>query len=263
MPKVSVLMGVYNTKNKQYLKKSINSILNQTFKDFELIICNDGSTNKCFLWAKEICKNDERVIFIENDKNMGLAYTLNHCLENATGEYIARMDDDDESSIDRLSKQLEFLESHKDVDLVSCNIKLFDDKGIYSSKEYPKKIRKEDFLFNSPIVHPAIMARRKSFDIVSGYSEAKECVRVEDYDIFMRMFAKGIRMEVIQEYLFNYREDTMTTKRRQKYKYRVNEFLVRFKGFWKLGLFPKGFFYSLKPLILGLLPVSVLKRIKR
>ena len=78
--KISVLMGIYNTRSKEILEQSINSILNQTFKDYEFIICDDGSTNNCLKWAKEICGEDKRVVFLENEKNMGLAYTLNKCL---------------------------------------------------------------------------------------------------------------------------------------------------------------------------------------
>ena len=110
MPTISVLMGLYNTKNKDYLEKSLNSILNQTYKDFEFIICNDGSTNNCISWAKEIVGSDNRVIFLDNKSNRGLAYSLNRCLEISKGKYIARMDDDDISHLNRFEKQLEYLE---------------------------------------------------------------------------------------------------------------------------------------------------------
>ena len=79
--KISVIMGIYNSRSKEVLEKSLKSILKQTYSNFELIICNDGSTNECMKWAKEICADDKRVKFIENDKNRGLAYTLNHCLK--------------------------------------------------------------------------------------------------------------------------------------------------------------------------------------
>lgn len=262
MPKISVIMGMYNTKSKEYLKKSIKSILNQTFSDFELIICDDGSTNDCVVWVKEICKNDSRVKLISNPENKGLAYTLNHCLSVAQGEYIARMDDDDESAIDRFEKQLKYIEEKK-IDLVSCNINIFDDGGIYSKKEYPEIIGKEDFLFNSPIVHPAILARKDTFEKVNGYRDIKKTTRVEDYDLFMRMFANGIKMGVVQEYLFNYRDDVANTKRRKKYKYRINEAIIRFENFRNLGLFPKGIIYVIKPLILGIMPVKIIEFIKR
>lgn len=263
MPKVSVLMGMYNTKDKSYLEKSLKSILNQTFNDFELIICNDGSTNDCVLWAKEICDGDSRVKFIENDKNRGLAYTLNHCLKYATGEYIARMDDDDESDLTRFEKQVDYLDSNSSVDLVSTNIKLFDSEGIYNSKEYPNVIKKEDFLFNSPIVHPSIMVRKKAYELVNGYRDIPMTVRVEDYDLFMRMFSKGIVMHVIQEYLLNYRDDRENSIRRKKYKYRINEAKVRYYGFKQLKLLPKGFVYVLKPLIIGLMPISLIRKIRK
>lgn len=262
MPEISVIMGIYNTKSKEYLRKSINSILSQTYTDFELIICNDGSTNDCFKWAKEICKNDDRVLFIENDCNRGLAYTLNHCLKNARGKYIARMDDDDESCSTRFEEQLEYLKKN-DLDLVSCNIALFDSSGIYDYKYYPEIIQKKDFLFNSPIVHPAIIVKKEAFGIVGGYSEQKRAVRVEDYDLFMRMYANNVKMGVVQKVLFNYRDDKDTKMRRKKYKYRINEAYVRYKGFKSLKLFPKGIVYCIKPLIVGVLDVEILEKIKK
>ena len=260
---VSIIMGIYNTKKKEFLEKSLNSILNQTYNNYELIICDDGSTNECMKWAKEICAGDKRVVFIKNEKNEGLAYTLNQCLEIAKGEYIARMDDDDESALNRLERQINFLKNHKEVDLVSSNINLFDDTGIYGEEKYPEYITKEDFLFNSPIVHPAIMARKKAFDIVGGYRNINMTIRVEDYDLFMRMFAKKVNMYVIQENLLYYRADRENTRRRKKYRYRINEAKVRYFGFKMLDLLPKGYIYILKPLILGLIPIDIIRKIKR
>lgn len=261
-PKISVIMGIYNTKSKEYLEKSLNSILNQSYKDFELIICDDGSTNECVKWAKEICQDDKRVIFIENDRNRGLAYTLNHCLKYAKGKYIARMDDDDYSHIDRFEKQLKFLEENEHIDLVSCNINMFDEFGVYNVKTYPKLIKNKDFLFNSPIVHPAIMARKEAFEKVNGYRDVKTTIRVEDYDLFLRMQEKQIKMYVIQEILFDYRDDRENSLRRKKYKYRINEFLIRIRGFKKLKLMPIGIIYALKPLIVGLIPIKIIRKIR-
>lgn len=263
MPKISVIMGIFNTKSKEYLKKSLNSILNQTFKDFELIICDDGSTNECIKWAKDITKNDRRVKFISNGKNMGLACSLNHCLKEAKGKYIARMDDDDESNLKRLEIQYDYLEKNKSIDLVSSNINLFDDNGIYGEKIYPENITKEDFLFNSPIVHPAIMCRKSAYERVNGYRDLKETVRVEDYDLFMRMISNDIQMRVIQDKLLNYRDDYLNTKRRKKYKYRINEAKIRLYNFKRMGLLPKGLVYVLKPLIIGLLPSILIDKIKK
>lgn len=261
MPRVSVIMGIYNTPNKEMLKTSIDSILNQTFKDFEFIICNDGSTNNCFRWAKEICKDDDRVIFIENSINKGLAYTLNYCLKEAKGEYIARMDDDDESHLDRFEKQVKFLDSNKDIGLVGSNMYLFDSKrGNWGIRKYKEYVKKEDFLYRVAVPHPTIMARKTAYDLIGGYRDIPRTLRVEDYDCFMRMFAKGIKMYNFQTPIFNYREDSRGAKKK-KYKYRFNEMWVRKEGFKELGLLKnfQNYIYVVKPLLAGLVPQKLIK----
>lgn len=262
--KLSVIMGMYNTPTKEILAKSLNSILNQTFKDFELIICNDGSKNDCIMWAKEICKNDVRVRFIENEKNMGLAYTLNHCLKEAKGEYIARMDDDDESHLDRFEKQVEFLDRHPDIGLVACNMNLFDDKrGIWGLRTYNEYVKAESFLYRVAVAHPTIMARRDAYDLVGGYRDIPKTLRVEDYDCFMRMFARGVKMYNFQEPLLNYREDSNCAKKK-KYKYRFNEIYVRKNGFKELKILSlKNYLYVYKPLIAGLIPQKFIKKFQK
>ena len=205
--KLSVLMGIYNSRNKEILEKSLKSILNQTYREFELIICNDGSTNDCFKWAKEICNNDNRVIFIENDRNRGLAYTLNHCLNEAHGEYVARMDDDDESHLDRFEKQVEFLDEHHEYDIVGSNMNLFNNSGIWGERKYKEFPQAKDFLYRVAIAHPTIMCRTEALKKVNGYRDIPQTLRVEDYDLFMRMFAKGSKIYNFQEPIFNYRED--------------------------------------------------------
>ena len=260
MPKVSVIMGVYKITNKDILTKSINSILNQTFKDFEFIICDDGSKDETLDIVKEICNNDKRVIFLKNEKNMGLAYVLNKCLKYCQGEYIARMDADDESSLDRFEKQVQFLDSHQDYGVVTSNADVFDGDIIWKEFIYSEEISKKDFLFNNPIVHGAVMVRKSAYDKVNGYRDLPMTYRVEDYDLFMRMFAQGIKIKTIQEKLFKFREDREALKRR-KYKYRINEARVRFHGYKLLKLYPKGIIYVIKPLIVGLLPLDLKRKI--
>lgn len=262
MPKISVIMGIYNTPSKKMLKKSLDSILNQTYKDFELIVCDDGSSNDCVKWAKEICQSDNRVKFIKNNKNSGLAYTLNHCLKEAKGDYIARMDDDDESHLDRFEKQIQYMEKNKDVGLVGSNMNLFDDeRGIWGLRKYDENVKKEDFLYRVAVAHPTIMARKQSYDVVGGYRDLPKTLRVEDYDCFMRMFAKGVKMYNFQKPLLNYREDSRGAKKK-KYKYRFNEMWVRYYGFKNMGLLknPKNYIYVIKPLIAGLIPQKIIKQ---
>lgn len=262
MKKVSIIMGVYNIPSSDILKKSINSILNQTYKNIEFIIIDDGSTNDTFEWAKKFTSNDKRVILYRNKENQGLTKTLNIALKHATGDYIARMDGDDFCELNRIEKQVKFLEDNKEYSLVASNIKLFDEKGVWGERKNNEVINKEDFLFTSPIPHPTILTYKWCFDKVNGYKEIWYTNRNEDYDIFMRMFANNIRMYVIQQDLYFYREDK-TCYNKRKYKYRICEFMVRLKGFYQLKLYPKAIPYVIKPLIVGLIPQKVLKKMRK
>lgn len=111
MPRVSVIMGVYNS-NREWLLNSIDSICKQTFSDFEFVICNDASSNETYQWVKERAEQDSRIKLVSNSENQGLAASLNHCLEIAVGELIARQDDDDISELLRLEQQVQFLDQN-------------------------------------------------------------------------------------------------------------------------------------------------------
>ena len=129
MPKLSVIMPAYNAE--KYIGEAIESILNQTFTDFEFIIIDDGSSDH----TADIIKgfHDERIRFIQNEKNSGVANTLNKGLELSQGEYIARMDADDISLPARFEKQVAFMEANPDVAVVGCGIELF---GMSHEKRY-------------------------------------------------------------------------------------------------------------------------------
>lgn len=259
--KVSVIMGVYNVTDKKVAEAAITSILNQTFKDFEFIICDDGSDNNTLQMLKTIVGNDPRVKYIKNAKNRGLAYSLNHCLKKAKGKYIARMDIDDISYLNRFEKQVEFLDSHPEVALISSWADLFD-KHVWGLRKYVRMPGKGDFLFGTPLLHPALMMRREALLEVGGYTVAWYTRRAEDYDLFVRLYASGHKMESFQYPLYKIREDKNAYKRRS-YKYRVAECVVRYKSYKLLGLFPKGYLYVIKPLIVGLIPQSLLRKLRK
>lgn len=261
MPRVSVVMGIYNTENHEMLEKSVNSILNQTFKDFEFIICDDASTDNTVTELKKVVKDDDRVKIIRNDENKGLAYSLNKCIEIATGEYVARMDADDACALDRFQKQIDFLDKNPEYGVCGSNANLFDDNGTWGIRKAPEIVKKEDFLFNSPIPHPTVIFRKEVLDAVGNYRVAKETLRAEDYDIFMTIFSKGYKIYNIQETLYDVREDVDCFKRR-KYKYRIGEAKVRYRGFKANKLLPKGYIYIIKPFIVGLIPQKILKKMR-
>ena len=109
-PRISVLMGIYNCATT--LPEAIDSLYAQTYKDFKLILCDDGSTDNTYEVAKKYADKYDNIVLLRNEKNMKLAYTLNHCLEYADTEYVARMDGDDISIPERFEKQIKFLDTH-------------------------------------------------------------------------------------------------------------------------------------------------------
>ena len=153
-------MGVYNCKNIDNLYRSVMSIVQQTFIDWEFIICNDGSTDNTLEILKDLEKLDKRIKIITYEKNNGLAYAL-------SGLYIARMDDDDISAIDRLEKQIVFLDENKNIDFVGSIANVFNEKGIWGVLKMPEYPTKNDFLWNIPFIHPSMVFRRNVFENIT------------------------------------------------------------------------------------------------
>ena len=258
--KVSVVMGIYNCE--KTLKESMDSLLNQTYDSFEIIICEDGSKDNTLQIAKDyVQKYPKKIRLIQNETNRGLAYSLNKCIEVSTGEYIARMDADDIAYKDRLEKQMNYLETHPDCALVGSQAFLFNEEGIWGVRKTKRDPLKKDFLFGSQFIHPTIIIKKEILNQVGNYTVSKATLRAEDYDLFMRLYAAGFVGHNLEEILLNYREDTTTFKRRA-YKYRLDEAKVRYEGFKKMKLMTIGFPYVLKPLIVGLIPQKVLTHLR-
>lgn len=262
MPLVSIIMGVYNCKDFSLLKQSVESIINQTFEDWELIICDDGSSNGTYQKLLNISIMDPRIKIIGYKENKGLAHALNECIKHSNGKYIARQDDDDISLPNRLEKELSFMMEHDEYDIVGTNAKVYNDTGIWGDYIIPEYPNVNDFLWNSPFLHPTVIMKREKLLAVNGYREAKETRICEDYDLFMRMYAEGCKGVNLQEFLYKYRIENGNTKKRPM-KYRVDEMIVRYKNYKKLGLGIKSYPYIIKPIILGLIPQSIFRLIKK
>lgn len=254
-------MGVYNCADT--LGESIQCIINQSYENWELIMCDDGSIDDTYKVAEKYEKAmPDKVILIKNQKNEGLNVTLNNCLKYATGDYIARMDGDDRCSYDRLEKELNFLKENPEFDIVSSNMTYFDDRGVFAQshmKEYPKK---EDFAFGTPFCHAPCMVTKKAFETVGGYTVGKKLLRVEDYELWIKMYAMGYRGYNIQEMLYSMRDDRDAAKRR-KWKYRLNEAYVRFLAVKMLKLPKRKLIYAIKPVFVGLLPGWIYARLRK
>lgn len=263
MPEISVIMGVYNQFNKDILLEAVDSILKQSFEDFEFIIYDDGSHPEAAVLLEEVKNMDKRIILIGQEENHGLAFSLNACIDRASGKYIARMDADDISYPERLEKQKKFLEENPEYSWVGCNIEICDAKGVWGRRKMPERPNKSDYLKYSPYAHPTVMYRAEIFDTNQEYVTSKETLRCEDYEIFMRLREAGLRGANIQEYLFCYREDNESYKKR-KIKYRINEAKCRYRNFKSLKiLFPIGWIYVLRPIVACFIPAGVLAWMKR
>lgn len=255
MPRLSIIIAAYNVEN--YITDCVESLKKQTFKDFEIIICDDCSTDSTKDIINELAKEDNRIRVIFNTKNLGSGPTRNRCINEAAGEFIAIQDADDISDLERLKRQFDFIEEHAGYSILGCNIKLFNLEGVWGGRRLKQIPCKDDFLFGIPFFHPTVMMRKSDVLNVGGYRQAKETRRAEDYDLFVRMYAAGMRGYNLQEPLYFYREDRDAYKKR-KYKYRVDEAILRYKSFKTLGLMPKGILYIIKPLIVGLIPAKLI-----
>lgn len=244
-------MGIYNCADT--LQEAIQSILVQTYTNWELIMCDDGSTDDTYKIASKFCEQYENIFLYQNECNMGLNYTLNKCLEKAQGEYIARMDGDDISLPERLEKEIYFLEENKNYAIVSTPMIYFDESGDWGKGKAIQFPKKEDFIKGTPFCHAPCMVRKEAYDSVNGYSVKKQLLRMEDYHLWVKMYAKGYVGSNLEEPLYKMRDDRAATKRR-RYKYRINEAYVRILAIKMLNLPKFGYIYVLRPLIVGLLP---------
>ena len=189
------------------LKESIESILLQNYSNFEFIIVNDNPLNdrlKKVLDAYQL--DDRRIKIINNETNLGLAKSLNKALACSRGKYIARMDADDISLLNRFEKEVEYLESHKDCDVVSTNRDDIDENSniirkataiIVEDVAIPKILK-----YGSIITHPSIMIKAEVIKALKGYRPFKSS---QDYDLWLRMVSKGYKFHILPQVLIKYR----------------------------------------------------------
>lgn len=200
MSKISVIMPVYNT-NEEYLKEAIESILNQTYSDFEFIIINDGSDNDV---EKVILSyTDKRIKYIKNEENLGLIKTLNKGLAISSSEYIARMDSDDISLPTRFEQQIDFLDKNNEVDVLGTWFKMLPQNEIIKRPTSSQDIKNFLLFINCPIAHPTVMMK-KSFIEKNNYRYNENDKHAEDYGLWLSMMDKT-EFAIIPEVLLDYR----------------------------------------------------------
>ena len=218
MPKISVIMSVYN--GGKYLKQAINSVLNQTYRNLEYIIIDDGSTDNSLQILKEFKAKDQRILVISRE-NKGLIPSLNEGVKLAQGEYIARIDADDVSLPERFEKQLKWIEERS---LVICGTWAdgVDSLGVkVQDMNYPPVDKIRFFVLrHNPFIHSSVVFRKDVFEKVGGYKSFFR--HIEDYELWTRIVFK-YKTGNIPEKLLLYRfHDGQITKK--------NNFEMRLKG---------------------------------
>ena len=261
-PRISVIMGIYNCA--PTLAEALDSLLAQTYQDFKVIMCDDGSTDATVEVAQcYVERFPGKFILLRNPRNMGLNYTLNHCLEYVDTEYVARMDGDDISMPTRFEKEIGFLDSNHDVAIVSTPMVYFDETGDFrigsGGDRYPAA---KDFVKGTPFCHAPCMVRAEAYKAVGGYSVNPRLLRVEDYHLWFKMYAKGYRGYVLPEPLYKMRDDRNAVIRRT-WRNRINEYHVRRVGYAMLSIPWYKRFWMFRPLAVGLLPVCLYQYLHR
>jgi GT2 family glycosyltransferase len=223
-PLVSVVMAVHN--ERPYLEVAIQSVLDQTFKDFEFIIVNDGSTDDSEEVLDRFEQSDDRIRLVHQE-NRGLIASLNRGLDMAQGKYIARMDGDDISHPERFEHQAAFLEENPEIGVLGTQVDKIDANGNVRERWNRSLPTDPDvaawrLLFNICFCHPTVMMRHALLERLGGYAEW--AIGAEDYELFTRALLET-RLVNLPETLFEHRrhEDAVSVRKREKYTHRCTE----------------------------------------
>ncbi len=251
-PLVSVIISAYNCE--KYIEESINSILNQTYKNIEILLVDDNSTDNTVKKIKKVIQGKKNVKFIQNTKNLGLTKNLNKLIEISNGEYIARMDADDVSDLTRIEKQVQYLINNPKITIIGSFGKYINERN--ELEEYKKMPISNDEIVKimpkvNPIIHPSVMYRKNEIVRIGMYDERFK--KVQDYDLWFRAMSNNLKFYNIPEALILLRRDRNYNKRKSK-KYRVIDLKVRINGYKINKLNFKKYIYLIIPIALIILP---------
>lgn len=228
LPLVSIILPAYNCET--YIASSVASILEQVYDNFELIIVNDGSTDRTAEILSTI--TDQRIRIIDNYGNKGLIYSLNKAIDESKGALIARMDADDIAANDRIEKQVHWLLHHPDTAVVGTFIRIIDEHGnekadwkLDRSTASAESIKKA-MISENCLAHPTIMAKA---EVLKQYKYSVQQKNIEDYDLWLRILADGLVIEKLPQPLLYYREhaSSVTSKHLKNHNPRYKNYLCK------------------------------------
>lgn len=203
---LSIIMTVYN--GEKYISQTIESILSQSYREFEFIIIDDGSTDDSFDISKEYSLQDNRIRLYRNKQNLWVVKTRNILLSKVSQDikYIAIIDADDIADLKRMKKQIDYLKSHIDISFLGSDIDIIDESGkIIWERIYPHthhEISKSIFQ-KSPLAQPAVMIRKSALDVIGQYDSDFE--RCQDYELWCRAFDRWYKIANLDQKLTKYR----------------------------------------------------------
>ena len=235
-PGISVVMPVYN--GGAFLREAINSVLRQSYNDFELIVIDDGSDDETPEILRAFSRQDRRVRVLRHARNLGLGSALREGVEEARAEWVARMDADDIAHPDRLARQFAAVQSDSTIDVLGTQAVEIDCNG------RPLRLRSVPLEHDAirsllpwvnPVIHPTVLFRRRAIIAVGSYDG--NLPNVEDYDLWYRCAAGGLRFANLPDVLLGYRVNETAFKKRG-WQYRTREMRVRFHGNRLLGCPP-------------------------
>ena len=259
--KVSIVMSAYNSE--LFLEQALESIMNQSNKEFEFILFDDASTDATKKIIQKFALQDSRIIPVYNEVNKGLTVNLNKAISLSNGEYIARMDADDIAFPSRIEKQVKFLDDQQDIDLVGSAAYDIDENGEQIQLRKSPELHDDIIALlpkANPITHSTVMFRKKSFAKINFYNESYRTT--QDYEMWFRAAGKGLKFHNLQEILLKYRMDNNYHKRKS-FKYRLYDCKLRLQGFKYINLPFYRYYYAMIPIILGLLPDRLYGSVKK
>lgn len=253
-------MGIYNCA--PTLQEALDSLYAQTYQDFEIILCDDGSRDNTYQIAYENQQKHPNIVLLKNTHNMKLAATLNNCLAVAKGEYIARMDGDDISVPNRFEILVKFLDEHREYAFVSSAMTHFDENGDWKITRKEPEPTKESFKWSSPFCHAPVLMRKEALNAIGNYTAEPKVERMEDYYLWHKFYRAGYRGYNLQEPLYKMRDDKNATIRRRGIKANFRGYKTDMEILRNLGVRMYWFMPTIKFLLTAFLPNSLKHKLR-
>lgn len=256
-PLISVIMSVKNGEHD--LPKSIGSIQAQTIKDWELIVCDDGSTDNTLAVLNKMAAEDARIKVLHNDTSQGSAQGRNICIDIAKSNYLAIHDADDFSAKNRFELQYAFMQAHPEYAIVGTGYYTVDKDGSVIGECHPKdEPTAMDQVRGGLFMHPSFMMRKDMVEKVGFYTTNKYTIRSQDYHLVMKVLGAGMKMYNMSECLYYYTADEGMMKRTRNWKRVKGLMWIRWDSYRRNHLPWWCYIYVLKPLITNLIPESIM-----